>query len=103
MIDTLLSTEPLHQPSVKPFFLLIFFLVVLFWFCCFFESVSLCSFSCPETRFVDQAGLDLTGSARLCIPSTRIKVCIAKLVMSFLMKSQEGAQVSAFDNKFGLL
>jgi hypothetical protein len=41
---------------------------------CFFQDrVSLCSPGCPETHFVDQAGLGTQKSAYLCLPSAGIK------------------------------
>jgi hypothetical protein len=55
------------------------FLLLLFWFglvLVFGDRVSLCSPDCPETRYVDQAGLKLRNPPASASQVLRLKVCV---------------------------
>jgi hypothetical protein len=62
----------------------------------FWDRVSLYSPGCPETHFVDQAGLELRNPPALCLPSAGIKgVCLKIFLKSKRSNNQKHLSVEA--------
>jgi hypothetical protein len=57
------------------FFLDLFFFFFFFFFLVFRDRVSLCSFGCPGTHFVDQAGLELRNPPASASQVLGLKAC----------------------------